>query len=90
MSDLERNYYDILAKGIELYLACPPSSHSTDCPNDSAFEHTKYYGCMPKDFNYKTGRSKTYEQERGRRDRVCRWNGGCDASRLPHFSSRGV
>ena len=57
---------------------CGPS----DCPNDSRFEHDHYFGCVPKDFNQRTGRSKTFAQrevatEDGPR---WKWNGGCDAS----------
>lgn len=56
----------------------------TDCPNDPAFEHDNYFGCIPKDFSQSTGRSKTHHQTKkvdptsptGYR---YRWNGGCDA-----------
>lgn len=55
------------------------------CPNNPQFEHRFYFGCVPKDFSERTGRSKTHRQYRvdepdtpgGYR---YRWNGGCDAS----------
>lgn len=51
------------------------------CPHDPKFEHDNYFGCVPKDFNQATGRSKTHRQIKtatpdGAR---YRWNGGCDA-----------
>lgn len=52
---------------------CGPS----DCPNDPAFEHDNYFGCIPKDFSEKTGRSKTHRQHQDADGRY-RWNGGCD------------
>lgn len=50
------------------------------CPNDPDFEHDNYFGCVPKDFKERTGRSKTYRQteHEGR----YYWNGGCAAVRL--------
>jgi hypothetical protein len=54
------------------------------CPRDPLFEHDNYFGCVPKDFNQRTGRSKTHHQ--AKRDDPnapwgyrYRWNGGCDA-----------
>lgn len=52
------------------------------CPNDDAFEHDNYFGCVPKDFSERTGRSKTHRQTKGPDGRF-RWNGGCDAAPLP-------
>ena len=62
-------------------IVCGPHT----CPNDSAFEHDNYFGCVPRDFSPTTGKSKTYRQARvtdadsslGYR---YRWNGGCDAN----------
>lgn len=56
----------------------------TDCPRDPAFEHDNYYGCVPKNFNQRTGRSKTHHQTKvvtgpGPMDYRYHWNGGCDA-----------
>ena len=56
----------------------------TGCPNDSAFEHDNYFGCVPKDFKERTGRSKTNHQTKvttgpGPLDYRYRWDGGCDA-----------
>lgn len=48
----------------------------TDCPTDPDFEHRFYYGCVPKDFNGNTGRSKTHKQTKGPDCRY-HWNGGC-------------
>lgn len=48
-----------------------------ECPNDKEFEHRFYFGCVPKDFVEKTGRSKSYKQVRGTDNRY-HWNGGCD------------
>jgi hypothetical protein len=61
---------------------CGPS----DCPNDPAFEHDNYFGCVPKDFSPTTGRSKKYRQHRVARPDLplgerYEWNGGCDAAR---------
>ena len=47
------------------------------CPTDPAFEHDNFYGCVPKDFSERTGRSKTHRQHRDEDGRY-RWNGGCD------------
>lgn len=52
---------------------CGPS----DCPNDSAFEHDNYFGCVPKNFSATTGRSKTHRQHKDETGHY-RWNGGCD------------
>lgn len=49
----------------------------TPCPNDPAFEHRFYFGCVPADFRERTGRSKTHHQTPGADGRY-RWNGGCD------------
>ncbi|MBO0837503.1 MAG: hypothetical protein J2P28_18620 [Actinobacteria bacterium] len=46
------------------------------CPIDDDFEHDNYYGCVPKDFNPSTGRSKTHAQSLGPDDRY-HWDGGC-------------
>lgn len=51
----------------------------TDCPSDPAFEHRFYFGCVPKDFSERTGRSKSHRQSQGPDGRY-RWNGGCDAA----------
>lgn len=51
------------------------------CPNDDRFEHDNYFGCIPKDFKERTGRSKTFRQERGPDGRYY-WNGGCKAIEL--------
>ena len=48
------------------------------CPNDPAFEHDNYFGCIPSDFSASTGRSKKYRQTRGPDGRYY-WNGGCKA-----------
>ena len=55
------------------------------CPNDPAFEHHHYYGCIPRDFSPTTGRSKTNHQVSRRVDGSplgfkYQWNGGCDAA----------
>lgn len=50
------------------------------CPNDPTFEHRFYFGCVPKDFSERTGRSKTHRQRRGA-DGLYRWDGGCDVAR---------
>jgi hypothetical protein len=60
----------------------------SDCPNDPAFEHDHYYGCIPKDFSSRTGRSKKYRQRRVEGSQFPHgyrylWNGGCDAPDLP-------
>lgn len=49
---------------------------TTDCPNDPDFEHDNYYGCVPKDFNGRTGKSKSHYQTKGDDGRY-HWNGGC-------------
>lgn len=54
---------------------CGPS----DCPTDPGFEHDNYFGCVPKDFKERTGRSATFRQKKGADGRY-RWNGGCDPS----------
>jgi hypothetical protein len=51
-----------------------------DCPNDPAFEHDNYFGCMPKDFNQRLGTSKRFRQSKV--GEKYRWNGGCDPARL--------
>lgn len=60
-------------------ILCEPG----DCPNDPAFEHDNYFGCIPKDFSQRTGRSKTHRQtkhpEPTKAGYRYRWNGGCDA-----------
>lgn len=56
-------------------ILCEP----TTCPNDPAFDHDNYYGCVPKDFSTTTGRSKTHRQTKGPDGRY-QWNGGCDAT----------
>ena len=55
----------------------------TPCPNDPDFVHEGYmYGCVPKDFSMRTGRSKTHHQTetvvKGLPWRIWMWNGGCD------------
>jgi hypothetical protein len=60
-----------------------------DCPNDPDFIHEMWpFGCVPKNFSMKTGRSRTHRQTLqdvpgyGKR---YRWNGGCDAAGvIPH------
>lgn len=52
-----------------------------NCPNDPAFEHDGYYGCIPKDFSSRTGKSKTHQQTKGIDGRY-RWNGGCDVAKV--------
>ena len=52
----------------------------TDCPNDETFEHDNYFGCIPKDFVPRTGRSKTKTVKQSKVDGLWKWNGGCDAS----------
>jgi hypothetical protein len=48
------------------------------CPTDSAhFEHDNYFGCVPRDFNPATGKSKTFAQVRGAGG-LYHWNGGCN------------
>lgn len=64
-------------KGRGVYICGP-----RDCPNDPDFEHDNYFGCVPKDFSPRTGRSKRYRQSKGADDRY-RWNGGCDAAPIP-------
>lgn len=54
----------------------------SSCPNDPLFEHDNYFGCVPKDFNRRTGLSKTHHQtymSTSTGFRLYRWNGGCDA-----------
>jgi hypothetical protein len=50
-------------------ILCGPGT----CPNDLRFQHDNYFGCVPADFNERTGRSNSYWQTPGRG-----WNGGCD------------
>lgn len=54
-----------------------------DCPHDEAFEHRHYYGCVPRDFSERTGRSKTHSQTRVAGQYLLGyrylWDGGCDA-----------
>jgi hypothetical protein len=65
-----------MAKGYAIRICGP-----TDCPNDPEFIHEGYpYGCVPRDFKERTGRSKTHKQSRGP-DGLYRWNGGCDVAR---------
>lgn len=56
----------------------------TDCPNDPAFEHRFYYGCVPRDFSDQTGRSRTRRQTATAVDglpwKLHLWDGGCDAT----------
>lgn len=61
----------------------------TDCPNDPAFEHDGYYGCVPKNFSPTTGRSRTHKQTRGP-DGLYRWNGGCDTAPSDSTGNRGI
>lgn len=50
-----------------------------ECPHDADFEHDNYFGCIPKDFSQRTGRSKSHRQTRAADGRY-RWNGGCDTA----------
>lgn len=55
----------------------------TPCPADPTFEHRFYYGCVPRDFNERSGRSKTNRQARVSRPDLpggyrYEWDGGCD------------
>lgn len=60
-----------------------------DCPHDPDFEHRPWpFGCVPRDFSERTGRSRTHRQHLaevlgyGERHR---WDGGCDAAGvIPH------
>ncbi len=52
------------------------------CPNDADFEHRFYFGCVPKDFSDRTGRSKTHSQTK-RADNLYHWDGGCDRGLVP-------
>jgi len=58
----------------------------TTCPHDPNFEHDNYFGCIPKDFRERTGKSKTYRQTR-HGDRYY-WNGGCAARKLAEVEGR--
>ncbi len=61
----------------------------TECPHDGEFEHRGWpFGCVPRDFSERTGRSRTHHQRSedvpGYGDRY-RWDGGCDAAGvIPH------
>ena len=53
----------------------------TPCPNDDAYEHTWYFGCVPKTFNGNTGRcsdgvKQSPSANKGRMRLM--WPGGCD------------
>ena len=50
-----------------------------DCPNDPEFEHDNYFGCVPKDFSLRTGRSKKHRQTLDAGSGRYLWDGGCDA-----------
>lgn len=50
------------------------------CPHDDHFVHLFNFGCVPKDFNDRTGRSKTRRQSQSADGRY-KWNGGCDAAK---------
>lgn len=56
-------------------LLCGPST----CPYDPNFEHDNYFGCVPKNFNPRTGRAKGFPQTK-RADGKHRWPGGCHAA----------
>ena len=49
-----------------------------DCPNDPEFEHDNYFGCVPKDFKQRTGRSKTHSQTLDAESGRYVWDGGCN------------
>ena len=56
----------------------------TPCPNDEAYEHAWYFGCVPKTFNGNTGRCSDGVKQavvalpaNGERLRYM-WPGGCD------------
>lgn len=57
----------------------------TSCPCDPNFEHRFYFGCVPKDFSERTGRSKTQRQRNVtapdlRHGYRFMWTGGCDGA----------
>lgn len=64
-------------------IVCEPG----DCPIDPAFEHDNYFGCIPRDFNQRSGRSKTRSQRAVDADvpggKRYLWNGGCDGAATP-------
>lgn len=53
------------------------------CPQDPAFVHRPYFGCVPADFRERTGKSRTHHQLPPEPPAVrYRWNGGCDAEEV--------
>jgi hypothetical protein len=64
-----------------------------ECPHDPDFEHEFYYGCVPKDFSTRTGRSRKHKQvlietypggtsgrNAGKATERWHWDGGCDVA----------
>ena len=53
------------------------------CPSHPDFEHDNCFGCVPKDFSPRTGKSKKYRQHPVKNPDVpggvrWHWNGGCN------------